>query len=360
MNEILNGLSPALDTEVFSNPLSTWLGAAALAAGTWALLALAVRTVRGRLTRLAARTRAQWDDGVVHALGRTRSTALVVVALWVGASLLSLPPRSEIAIGKITALVALLQIGLWVSAGLTFGLDAYRRRELADDGGAATTVTALGFLARLALWSVLLLVALGNLGVDVTALVAGLGVGGVAVALATQSILGDLFASLSIVLDKPFVLGDFVVVGEQAGNVERIGLKTTRVRSLWGEQLVFSNGDLLSSRLRNFGRMEERRVLFGLGVTYQTPHAALAKIPGIVREAIEAQPDTRFDRSHFSEYGDFALTFESVYYVLSPDYATHMDRKQAILLAIHERFEREGIEFAYPTQTLFVERAKAA
>jgi small-conductance mechanosensitive channel len=171
-----------------------------------------------------------------------------------------------------------------------------------------------------------------------------------------QNVLGDLFASLSIVLDKPFVLGDFLIVDEHLGNVEHIGLKTTRVRSLWGEQLIFSNSDLLNSRIRNLGRMQERRTVFALGVTYQTPREKLTRIPGILREAVEAQEKTRFDRSHFKAYGDFSLNFETVYYVTVADYNAYMDVQQAINLRIHERFEEEGIEFAYPTQTLFLVR----
>jgi small-conductance mechanosensitive channel len=191
--------------------------------------------------------------------------------------------------------------------------------------------------------------------------VAGLGVGGIAVALAAQNILGDLFASLSIVLDRPFVLGDFLIVDDLMGSVEEIGLKTTRVRSLSGEQLVFSNTDLLNSRIRNYGRMFERRVVFQLGVTYQTPREQLQAIPGMVRDAVEAHGDrVRFDRAHFAKYGDFALSFEIVYYVLGPDYNEYMDIQQAINLDIHQRFEDAGIAFAYPTQTLFLERSEAS
>jgi len=176
------------------------------------------------------------------------------------------------------------------------------------------------------------------------------------VALAVQNILGDLFASLSIVLDKPFAVGDFLIIDEHMGAVENVGLKTTRVRSLSGEQLVFSNADLLKSRIRNFGRMFERRVVFKIGVTYQTPRDKLQRIPAMIREAIQRQDKVRFDRSHFQAYGDYALTFETVYYVLSPDYNQYMDIQQAINLEIHEAFEAEGIEFAYPTQTLFLQR----
>jgi small-conductance mechanosensitive channel len=174
--------------------------------------------------------------------------------------------------------------------------------------------------------------------------------------LAVQNVLSDLFASLSIVLDKPFVPGDFVVVGDMAGSVEHIGIKTTRIRSISGEQLVFSNADLLGSRIRNFGRMQERRVVFSLGVTYQTPADKLERIPSLIKAAIESQERVRFDRSHFASYGDSALNFETVYYVESSDYATHMDILQSVNLTIYRSFATEGIEFAYPTQTLFIEK----
>jgi small-conductance mechanosensitive channel len=187
-------------------------------------------------------------------------------------------------------------------------------------------------------------------------MIAGLGVGGIAVALAAQNILGDLFASLSIILDKPFVVGDFLIIGDFLGSVEKVGVKTTRLRSLSGEQLIFSNNDLLGSRIRNYGRMFERRVIFSIGVTYQTPADKLRAIPDMLREAVESQQPVRFDRAHFQKYGDFALIFEIVYYVLSADYKQYMDIQQAINLQINEDFEEHGIEFAYPTQTLYVSK----
>ena len=195
---------------------------------------------------------------------------------------------------------------------------------------------------------------LDNLGFNITALVASLGIGGIAVALAVQNILGDIFASLSIALDKPFVIGDFIIVEDVLGTVEYIGLKTTRLRSLSGEQIVFSNVDLLKSRIRNYKRMFERRVVFTIGVVYQTAHATLERIPALVRSIVEQQPKTRFDRAHFKEYGDSALVFEVVYFVLDSDYNIYMDIQQAINLAIFRRFQVKGIEFAYPTRTLHV------
>jgi small-conductance mechanosensitive channel len=230
----------------------------------------------------------------------------------------------------------------------------YRKEQAAEDPGLATALGAVGILAQGIIWAIFLLLILQNLGIQITALVTGLGIGGIAVALAVQNVLGDLLASLSIVLDKPFVIGDFVVVGEFSGTVEHVGLKTTRVRSLSGEQLVFSNSDLLGSRIRNFKRMQERRVAFTVGVTYGTGADKLERIPGMIREVVEGRELVRFDRCHFKSYGDFSLNFETVYYVLLPDYTSYMDVQQAINLEIYRRFQDAGIEFAFPTQTIFL------
>jgi len=343
-----------LDTMLWENTVRDWLIAVGLGALAYAAVRVVLRLVRGRLGALALRTRTAWDDVVIHSLGRTRRLFILMVAVYVGATVLALPPQARSAVEIVTILVVLLQVGIWLSASLAFGLERYTRQRLEHDRGAATSVSAMRFVGKLIVWVLVVLVALDNIGVDVTALVAGLGIGGVAVALALQNVLGDLFASLSIVLDKPFVLGDFVIVDDYLGSVEHIGLKTTRIRSLWGEQVVFSNGDLLKSRLRNFGRMAERRVVFSIGVTYQTPRRKLERIPRLIREAIERQERTRFDRSHLKEFGDFSINFESVYYVLAPDFNLHMDVQQAINLRIHELFEEESIEFAYPTQTLYL------
>ncbi|MBU2675594.1 MAG: mechanosensitive ion channel family protein [Woeseia sp.] len=251
---------------------------------------------------------------------------------------------------------ALLQFGMWLSAGVIRSIHAKRQKDLEESPDDVAAMDILSFIARVTIWSIVLLAILDNLGVNITTMIAGLGVGGIAVALAAQNILGDLFASLSIVLDKPFVVGDFLSIGEFLGTVEKVGIKTTRMRSLSGEQLVFSNNDLLNSRIRNYGRMFERRVVFSLGVTYQTPADKLRAIPDMLRKAVESREPVRFDRAHFQKYGDFALIFEVVYYVLSADYAEYMDIQQEINLSIYEDFEAAGIEFAYPTQTLYVNK----
>lgn len=346
-------LSGTLDYTFLGNPLHRWLIAAGLALLVFIGLRLARRFTVSSIGRLARKTSTSWDDLAIHALSKTRGLLLAVLALYAGANLVELPANAMRILGAATAVALMLQSGFWVHAGLNYGFDRYRKREEVD-GASTTVVSALAFLSKVVLWSVVLLVALDNLGVQVTAFVTGLGVGGIAVALALQNILGDLFASLSIVLDRPFVIGDFIIVGDMLGSVEHVGLKTTRVRSLSGEQLIFANNDLLSSRIRNFGRMFERRVPFTIGVVYQTPRARLTRIPTLIREAVEAQEQTRFDRSHFKAYGAYSIDFETVFYVLGPDYNLYMDILQAINLHIHAAFEREGIDFAYPTQTHFV------
>ena len=348
-----------LTTPIYDNPLRTWLIALLVAVAT--VIALRVLQALGvrHIARLASHTETTWDDAFVELLRHTKWLFLLIVALFAGSLLLTLSERVRGIANAVVVIALIIQAGVWLNATILFWVENYRQRKLKEDPASVTTMSAMSFVGRLVLWSVILLLILDNLGVNVTALVAGLGVGGIAVALAVQNILGDLFASLSIVLDKPFTVGDFLIIDNFMGSVEYIGLKTTRIRSLSGEQLVFSNADLLGSRIRNYGRMFERRVAFNIGVTYQTPRDQLIKIPAIIREAVEAQPGTRFDRSHFKEYGDFSLNFETVYYVLGPDYNIYMDIQQAINLRIHERFEEESIEFADPTQTLFLQRQGA-
>ncbi len=347
------------DTLFLDNSLRTWAVAAGIALVTWIILTAARRLIVAQVVRWSRKTTTQLDDLVAEVLGAIRTWFLLGIALYVGSNALTLPSAIHANLLTGLVLVALLQAGLAASVGTRFFLEHYKKERLQDDPGAATMVGAMSFLVRMVLWAAVLLLALDNLGIDITALVAGLGVGGIAVALAVQNILGDLFASLAIVLDKPFVLGDFIIVGDMMGTVEHIGLKTTRLRSLSGEQLIFSNADLLSSRVRNYKRMFERRVVFTLGVTYQTPRDKLRLIPDIIREAITLQEKARFDRSHLSAYGAYSIDFETAWYVLAPEYGVYMDIQQAIYLQIHERFEQEGIEFAYPTQTIFVEREGA-
>ena len=347
-----------LTTVFYENPVWMWLLAVAIVAFVWFVLRVAMRLFVSRLRKLAAKTPGRFDDLIVELLAKTRFLFVLVVSFYAGSLLLVLPSAAETALRALFILALLVQAGYWGDGVVTFWIRRTARRKLDEDADAATSLTALGFVAKIAIWAIVLLLALDNFGIDITALIAGLGIGGIAIALAVQNILGDLFASLSIIVDKPFVIGDFIIVGDLMGTVERIGLKTTRVRSLSGEQIIFSNSDLLSSRVRNYKRMYERRIVFSFGVTYQTAAAVVEGIPETVQRIIEDQLDVRFDRCHFKSFGDFSLDFEAVYYVLVPDYNVYMDRQQAINLAIMRAFEEEGIEFAYPTQTLFIEHSE--
>ena len=349
-----------MDMIVLDNTLTAWTLAGLVAIALGSGLLLLRRVAMSRLTVFSARTDNGIDDLILSVVRATRTWFLVGVAAWAAARIQLIGQTWPEWLTVIAVLGLVLQAALWGNAAIMQLVQTQVQRRMDADAASATTMAALGFLARLLLWTVLLLVGLDNIGVDVTTLVAGLGVGGIAVALAVQNVLGDLFGSLSIVLDKPFVNGDFIVVGDLAGTVEHIGLKTTRVRSLSGEQLVFSNADLLSSRIRNYKRMQERRVLFKLGVTYDTSAQKVATIPRIIREVIQALPDVRFDRAHFSGFGDFSLDIEVVYYVLDTDYNRYMELQQAINLGILHRFSAEGIEFAFPTQTLHVTAAQPA
>lgn len=345
-----------LDYVAYGNTVLEWLIAVGI--GIFVLgLAEGLKSFLVRqVGRLAEHTSNNFDDILVGIIRRTKFFFILTLAVLVGSNALELTGRVDGWIRALAVLATLIQLGVWGSAAITVGLGRYTERRMEEDAAEATTVRFVGFLLRLTLWVLVALVALDTAGIDITALVAGLGVGGIAVALAVQSILGDLFASLSIVLDKPFVIGDYVVVGDMMGTVEQIGVKTTRLRSLSGEQLIFSNNDLLSSRIRNYKRMSERRAVFRFGVTYQTSREQLERIPGIVRDIIERQENTRFDRAHFASYGDSSLDFEVVYFMLVPDYPVFMDTQQAVNLELYSRFEELGIDFAYPTRTVYVER----
>ena len=328
----------------YDNSILAWL----IALGVALITGVALVALRAQALRwLAARTGGAHPQRVASALAALQGTQpwfLIVVAVFVGAQLVALPPKADRLVDHVTLIATIVQVAVWASKAIRRWLahQVAARRE--TDAAAATTVSVLGFFVQLGLWSLVMLLALENLGFNITALLAGLGIGGIAVALAAQSILGDLFASIMIALDKPFAIGDFIVLdNNMMGAVEYIGLKTTRLRSLSGEQIVIANADLLKTRLRNFQRLSERRVEFSLNVPADTPAAKLAMIPGILRQAIEAQSKARFERSHFKSFDDSKLLFEAAYYVSDRDYNRYMDVQQAINLAAYARLQKEGI-----------------
>jgi small-conductance mechanosensitive channel len=341
-----------LNWQLYHNPIEAWIAAGAAVVVVGATLFITRTLLARRLARIAERTATTADDAIVDLLRRTRYFFIIAAAVAAGMLFLELPERAR-AVGRVLGTIALiLQIAIWGNGLITFWFRNYAERKAESDLSSRTTIAAFAFVARAILWVMLALVALNRLGFDVTTLITGLGVGGIAVALAVQNVLGDLFAALAIVLDKPFLVGDAISVDTFSGTVEHIGLKTTRLRSVSGEQIIFSNADLLRSRIRNNKRMQERRVAFVIGVPYDTPPDAIARIPAMIREAVEAQQRIRFDRSHFLSFGDSALSFETVYFVLTADYAAYMDINQAVNLAIFRRFAEEKISFAYPTRTI--------
>jgi len=348
-----------LQKSFYNNTVKEWLVALLVFVVIFLLMRILKAVIYGQIYKIATKTDNVWDNLAAELINRIKPFFLLTIALYLGSLLLSLPETIMDIIGKFVGVVILIQLAILGSYIISFWVNRHKKEKVELDAAAVTTFTAVGFIIRIILWSIIVLIALDNLGVDVTALIAGLGISGVAVALAVQNILGDLFASFSIVLDRPFVIGDFIIVDDHLGTVEHIGLKTTRVRSLSGEQLVFSNADLLTSRIRNYKRMFERRVVFSVGVVYQTPYEKLKKIPALIQEIIEAQEQVRFDRAHFKDYGPYSLNFEIVYWVKDPDYNIYMNIQQAINLAIFQGFEKKGIEFAYPTQLLYINKTSS-
>lgn len=337
----------------YSNPLYDW--GIALAVVCAALLAFGLlRHVAARVLRaVSSRTLTRVDDNLVEVVHATRLLLLFPLALYLGSLALELPQRLDNTVVALATIALLVQAAIWANRFIRSWIDREVERRRAD-GDTVTALGLIGVLAKFVVWALIVLLILDQLEFDITALVAGLGIGGIAVALAVQNILGDLFASLSILLDKPFVVGDFIIVGDELGTVEQVGVKTTRVRSLGGELIVFSNADLLKSRIRNYKRMYERRVVFSFGLVYDTSPDKVERAVAVVRGAVAVQDKARFDRAHFKAYGESSLDFEVVYYVLDPDYNLYMNVQQAINLEMLRTFRAEKIEFAYPTRVVHI------
>jgi small-conductance mechanosensitive channel len=347
-------LNRTFDNPIFDQAATQWVAALVVLVVTITALGIAKRVLVNHLTRLSERTEISALDVVVGMLDKTKAVFYLAAGLHVAALVVELPAQVGRAVEVAVVVAVFFQAGLWASEGIGRAIERYQPGRGEDPSG-ATALSAIRFMARFLVWVAILLLVLGNLGFDITTLIASLGIGGIAVALAVQNILGDLFASLSILVDKPFVVGDFIIVGDLMGTVEKVGLKSTRVRSLGGEQLIFSNTDLLKSRVRNYKRMEERRVVFEFGVVYQSSTEQIEQIPEMVRDVITPVESTRFDRAHFKAFGESAFQFEVVYYVLSADYNVYMDIHQEIILTLLRRFRRQDIAFAYPTRTVHLE-----
>lgn len=310
--------------------------------------------IMAKMKGLAAKTKTGVDDMIINAIDAIYWPFYVFASLYFAIQFVYVPPAIESGAFYVFMIAVVYYAIKFLSKMIDFGAKFVMARE---EGGENTgIVKLLSTVAKIILWIGAGVMIMSNLGYDVTSLVAGLGIGGIAVALAIQNILGDLFNSLAIYFDKPFRPGDFIIVGEQMGTVKRVGIKTTRIQALQGEEIVISNSDLMGARVQNFGVMQKRRIVFGIGVAYDTPPEKLKRIPAMISEIIKGHEVAKIDRVHFKDFGDFSLNFEVVYYVGTGDYNKYMDTQQAINIAIVEKFAVEDIEIAFPTQTVYVKR----
>jgi small-conductance mechanosensitive channel len=347
-------LTEFLESRWLGNPVERWLLAMTFVivatAVLWALKQLAVR----RLTGFAKRTPTDFDDLLVDLLSRTRVLLIFVSTISPATSILRLPAdvHSTLRIASIVAL--LVQLAIWGNAFISFWTDRYGRRDADVSGAATTALSTMAVIARMLLGLLLILFLLDNLGIDVTALVAGLGIGGIIIALALQNVVADMLGTLTILIAKPFVVGDFIEAQGMMGTVEGVGLRATRMRTLSGDELTFPNKKLLEGTIRNHTRMSERRVDFRISVTYDTPPAKLERIPTIAREAVERHPLVRFDRANFRALREWSLEFDVIYLIASSDFVVYADIQQQINLELMRRFSEEGIAFAKPAQVVEV------
>jgi small-conductance mechanosensitive channel len=327
-----------------------------IAVAVYLVLWVVKDVVINRLRKISTNTSTYVDDVILITLDKTKHWFIMFTSVYVGFQTSPFDTKKYGPVAdKIYIVIFALQVILWGKQAIVSWLD-FELQKKNNDPSVKTTFGFLGLLLKFMFIVAVVLFALNNLGFNVSTFITGLGVGGIAIALATQNILGDLFSSLSIVMDKPFIVGDFINLGEWQGTVEYIGLKTTRIRSISGEQIIISNSDLLASKIRNHKRMSERRVIFQLGITYYTTREQIKAAPRLIEGIIKSEKDARYERAHFMRFGASSLDIEVVYWVTSPEFMIHADLQQRVLLGIHEVFEKEGIEFAYPTQTLYIEK----
>lgn len=337
---------------IFPNPYVLGLGVALLSyLGLYGLK----RLLTTRVSRFFKKTSNKWDDIIVYTMEQTTHLWMISAAIFISLGYVPHDKYWNKHIYNAFFIISMIQVAVWLNYLLDRWIVMTVNRKTRSNPAAATSIGLIQLLAKIFILSAVLLFTLNNLGIKITTILAGLGVGGIAVALALQRILGDLFSSLSIVMDKPFVVGDFIVLDQYMGEVERIGLKTTRIRSLGGEQIIISNSDLLSTRIRNFKRMHERRVVFLLSLPLFTRGEEMKKAVSLITAIISSKPQVRLDRCHFMSINKISMDIETVYWVLTDDYNIHMDLQQEILLEIQKAFEAENLNFARPVQTVTVE-----
>ena len=339
--------------EFFGNTVGDYVFAVVAFVAFLIIFKLIQWAIMRRLKRLAEQTKTDVDDALIRIIQTIKPPFYSFLAFYLA---LILFVSLNALFSRVITVVLIVWLVYQAINALQVLIDYVVAKAMGgeDDDDAKVAAGLIGKIAKITLWVIGLLLILSNLGVNVNSLIAGLGVGGIAIAFALQNILADLFSSFAIYFDKPFVVGDYIVVGESKGTVERIGIKTTRLRSSQGEELVISNQELTSSRVQNFKNISERRVALDFGVLYETTTEKLREIPKIIKDIIESTDHARLDRVHFAKFDDSALIFETIYFVESSDYAVHMDVQQDINFKIKDEFEKRGIEMAYPTQTVYL------
>lgn len=338
------------------NSTHAWITAIILLIGGFFAILIFKRIIIYQLKKLTGRTETTLDDFLVATIEKSVVPLFYVAVFYFSLNALTFPS----AISRAIHVAFLFAFTFFLLGIITAVVRQFLFSFIHKQGNSETKekqAKGLLIIINIMIWVLGIVFLIDNLGYDVTTLITGLGIGGIAIALAAQTILGDLFSYFIIFFDRPFEIGDFIIVDDKMGTVEYVGIKTTRLRTLGGEQLVCSNTYLTNARVHNYKRMEQRRVVFQLGVVYQTPAEQLKKIPEMVKAIILSKENVRFDRAHFSGFGSSSLDFEFVYYVESSDFNYYMDRQQEIYLDIYTSFETEKIEFAYPTQTVFVNPA---
>lgn len=348
MNEIL-------EKSFLNNTVYSYLVAIGIVLIGASIIKIFKGPILNRFKSLTAKTNTHIDDYIIDSVDRFGIPALYVLLVSSALRYLVISPRLTTFIHYLTIIIVTILIIRFISSTILMLLTKYVRHQ---SGGEEKVKQLYGIMViiNVFIWSVGVLFLLDNLGQDVTAIIASLGIGGIAIALAAQNIVGDVFNYFVIFFDRPFEVGDFVAIDDKSGVIEYVGLKTTRIKTLSGEQLVFANSDLTSSRIHNYKKMTRRRIVFKFGVTYQTTHGQLKEIPSIIKSIINEQKPTTFDRAHFYSYGDSSLDFEVVYYVESGEFNLYMDIQQQINLRLYEEFENRGIEIAFPTRTLYIHK----
>ena len=345
MDRLFTFAGIALEDSFLGNPIRDWFAALGFGLVSFAALLFLRRVLAQRARGFAGMLLPQGVRLLITLVGATKILPLFAVSLLVGSKYLDLGARAERLTTAVIVIAVALQLGIWLTVAVRFYLDEHYSRSA--DKNSQTMITIVRFVTSVAIWSLVVLLALDNLGFQVKALLTGLGIGGIAVALAVQNVLGDLLASLSIALDKPFGVGDALTLDTgYAGTVEAIGIRSTRLRSVTGEQIVLANAELVKARIRNYGRLEARRSVYRIGIAHGTGAAELAAIPDLIRVAVNAQQLTRFERAHLVGFSSTAIDFEAAYVVTSADYTVFLNVQQAVNLTLAQEFEERGILFA--------------